>query len=605
MELILTAQQSKLIDEIAINKFGYNSLQLMEIASNNIYFHLIEVIKKHNTRNILILTGNGNNGGDGYATARHILNSVELMSIIDEVNIIHVGNIQKMTKDTVINYNILKNISNITPKIKIHEFNDIKLHQTDNNIIFNFNPDLLIECLVGVGVSGILKNETAEIINLVNVYRQKNKHVNVVAIDNPAGINVDTGEILMENDAKSAYLRADYTFTMFSKKLGMVLKSKKNEDLDLSSNDNKQNSKFENLYGEIKVCDIGISQEMIFEELNKGSKINGNQIYKQLNIFDFRKILPSRNDISSKFNFGKVGIFAGERNMTGAAVMAANAALTIGSGLVYLYTDKSNNWGSLKPEVIKNELDFQNFENLGFEEMGELANSIISKNNINTWLIGPGVGTNIHLQKFLVVFINLLIQNNKYIILDADAQRVFHQLQLNENNNINFILTPHIIEFYRLYYGSCSSEQTSAKQNEIEPDNLKDLKLNFLQYSQEFAKKYKINLHLKYFPSTTTNGLISYFNDNYNSALSKGGSGDVLSGIIAGLLTQKFSSNVINDKLVSNTNSELNFYQDEILKVISISSIIQSYLANKYTENYNKESMNASNVIELIKYLPK
>lgn len=597
MELILTAHQSKLIDEIAINKFGYNSLQLMENASFNIYFHLIDIIKKHNLRKISIITGNGNNGGDGYATARHLINSKELCSYIDEIYIVHVGNIERMTSDTKVNYNILTKISQFNKKIKILHFNTLKSKQDKNNIIIEINPDLILECLVGVGVAGILKNETAELISLVNSYAQNNKHVKVIAIDNPAGINVDNGEIIQENNIQSEYIKVNYTFTMFSKKLGMVLKNNLKPN---NKNNNNENSNI-GLYGEIKICDIGISQnmlsdELIFSEFKLNFESNLNQVYKQLNINDFRNILPSRDDISSKFNFGKVGIFTGERNMSGAAVLASNAALTIGSGLVYLFTDKSQNWGSLKPEVIKTELDFFDFENMSSDSMNDYANLIITKNNINTWLIGPGLGNNIYLQEFLVIFINILIQKNKFIILDADALKVFHKLHLNKQKNKNLILTPHIIEFYRLFFEMNNNENIA----EIDSDKLNNLKINFLEYSQYFANKYNLNLHLKFFPSITTNGEISYFNDNYNSALSKGGSGDVLSGIIAGILTQKLSNYDLNVK--SKTGRQLN--DESILNVIAISSIIQSYLANKYTENYNKESMNATNVIELINILP-
>jgi NAD(P)H-hydrate epimerase len=218
MELILNTEQSKLVDNIACEYYQYNSLQLMEIASYNIFLNTIELIKKHNIRKIILICGSGNNGGDGFSLAKHLfklLNNTNYENVIlDEIIIYHVGNIDKMSLETKSNFNIWQKIVSLNKNCNYIYINN----QYDIRNIDISEYSLVFECLVGVGIKSILKGLTSEIIKHINEITIRNSKIIKLSIDNPAGINVDNGNIFYDEITKeiSNYFITDYTFTMFS-----------------------------------------------------------------------------------------------------------------------------------------------------------------------------------------------------------------------------------------------------------------------------------------------------------------------------------------------------------------------------------------------------
>ena len=265
--------------------------------------------------------------------------------------------------------------------------------------------------------------------------------------------------------------------------------------------------------------------------------------------------------------------------MSGAAVIAANTAITMGSGLVYLMTDTNGNDSKLYPEIIKNEINFNDLNTFSHSELVDFSEKIIDKyKNIDIWVIGPGLGNSTGILSLIEILVDKLLKNNKIVILDADGLRV---ININKSYNKNLILTPHIYEFTKLVKLDLEDVTKSLEENPIE-------------FINDISKKLNCIIHLKYFPSITTLGNEAFLNDNYNSGLSKAGSGDMLSGLIAGLLAQtKFHTETkAQEKREVNT-----------MQIVALASFIQTYLANLYTQKYNKESMRASDLIELIKEL--
>lgn len=595
MEIYLNSKQSKLVDEIAINRFNYNSLQLMEIASYNIFINLIELIKKYNIRKILILAGMGNNGGDGISIVKHLLS----LEYIDKITILHIGNLDKISIDNKQNLEILKLlIKNSTLKsntiieyIHIDEIDNInqndkgqiKLIRNDK-ITFDFNSiienELIIEALVGVGIKSKLKGKTEEIIHIINELKFTNNVIRL-AIDNPAGIDVDTGKIILED---STYFKTDYTFTLFSNKFGMLF------------------NHINNYYGEIKVCDIGFYINIFVDYLSEQNQ----EFNFKLNYSDFRKILPKRSNISSKFDYGRVCVLAGNKEMTGAGIIASNSALKIGAGLVYLITDQSNNFEYLKPEIIKNEIDFQQIISYENNQKSLLIQEFIKKySKTNVWLIGPGIGADIQFLNFIEMLVYKLNSQEKNVILDADGLIILNNLDLEQKHKFGYklIITPHIYEFCRLIKSVYNKNNEFKTQDLILDSDEKNtdekinqhIILNYIDYSKKIADDFEIIVHTKYFPSISTNGVTNYFNNNYNSGLSKAGSGDFLSGLISGILAQKIQqqNNEIDTKSNKNTT----------LEIVAIASILQTYLADKYTETKTNESLTPSDLIELLNFL--
>lgn len=561
MELILNATLSKKVDEVANKEFNYSPVQLMEVASYNIFINLISIIKKHNIRNILIITGVGNNAGDGFATAKYLIDADNLGFQLQKVKIIQVGDRSKMSLETRNNYNIwLKRTQfNDRAEYEFLEGEQIQQQHWVNNLA---NYELVIEALVGVGVRSVLKGDIKDLLYVLNEQLKRYKYIIKIAIDNPAGIDPDSGKVFTNEDGESVFFQADYTFVMFSKKLGNVL----------------QNNRPLNKFGEIVVCPIGFSQR-IFIDYCRENQIT---LPKKLSIQDFRKILPKRSDLSSKFSFGQVGILAGSRSFTGAAVIASNAALSIGTGLVYLFTDEANECRNLKSEVIKNTLDYKNLDDLckntlSKKEIFRIAKNYLQNfNRINVWLIGPGLSGGEGVLELALNLSFLALSENKMVILDADGLRIFQKLvervktELGEGYLTNLIITPHIFEYQR--YIDPNFDLSLQ-------DNPSELLINLTKSINQFQN----TIHLKSLPAITCSTKDMYFNDNYNAALSKAGSGDCLAGIVAGLITQT------SGKYFTET--------------VAISSVIMSFLADKYTENANKESATATDLIDMIKFL--
>lgn len=580
MDLILNSEQSKLVDVIAVENFGYNPIQLMEIASYNIFLNSIELIKKYNIRKIILFCGSGNNGGDGFAAAKHFSKLMDESNFsnlknfdgvnINEITIYHIGKIEKMSSETKTNYEIWQNIVKSNENCNYNYISKIE-DIDDNNYIKIVSNTIIFECLVGVGIKSILNEITSKLINKINHLSDKNlntssfSNIIKIAIDNPAGINVDNGNIIQDVITKkfSTYFIADYTFTMFSYKTGMVLKS----------------SKKDNYYGEIKVCDIGFYQEQFINFNRNIPNLQTQNLSHKLNYNDFRKILPLRDNITSKFSFGKVAILAGCKEMSGAGVITANSAITMGGGLVYLITDIDSNDTKLYPEVIKNEINFNELNLLSQFEIDKVADNIIEKyKNVNTWIIGPGIGTEKGILNLVTLLVEKLLKLNKFVVLDADGLKV---INIEKQYTKNLILTPHLYEYTKLAKLDLEFVQKSLEENPIE-------------FVNNFSKKLNCVIHLKYFPSITTFGNETYLNNNYNSGLSKAGSGDMLSGLVGSLISQtKYKENSQSNDIA----------EDSVTHIVALASALQSYLADTYTQKYNKESMRASDLIELIKEL--
>lgn len=297
MKKILNINSTRLADSTAIEKIGIAGVILMENAARSCADYIKPQIKCG--ADILILCGVGNNGGDGFALARHL----------DDYNIriAFIGNPDKMSPETKSNYMALVNlnfdITHLTEECQIESF--------------NFNADCIVDALIGVGGTENLKGLVVNVLdkaNQIDCFK--------IAIDCPSGLNADTGIA-----HKSAF-KSMLTVTMFAMKPGLIL------------NDGIYTS------GKIEIAFLGAPDSII-------DNIANDFIIEDK---DIPKILPGRNPRSSKFDYGKVLIIAGSKEYPGAGALAANACIKSGAGLVYLACEKIH--PALLPEIIPLELEF-------------------------------------------------------------------------------------------------------------------------------------------------------------------------------------------------------------------------------------------------------
>lgn len=348
--------------------------------------------------------------------------------------------------------------------------------------------DLIVDAIFGTGFKGEIIGLDAEAINSINGSRvQRFNGLEVLSIDVPSGLNADTGEI------SNVCVKADRTATMGLPKIGHFFHPGK----DYS--------------GEVTVIDIGVPQEIIDEK-----KINLNVITKE----EVKELLPERPGDAYKGNCGRVVLIAGSTGLTGAAALASLSCLRAGAGIAILGIPKSlNEIMEIKlTEVMTKPLpDVRKKGALALRGLGEIM-------QILKWgdcvALGPGLGQHfetVELVKRLVIKIELPM------VIDADGlNAIAKDSSILNQAKAPLILTPHIGELSRLI---------NVPIEEIAKDRIR--------YALESAKRFNCIMVFKGAPTIVAEPKGEAFvNSTGNAGMATAGSGDVLTGIIIGLLAQ-------------------------------------------------------------------
>jgi NAD(P)H-hydrate epimerase len=223
-----------------------------------------------------------------------------------------------------------------------------------------------------------------------------------------------------------------------------------------------------------------------------------------------RGIIPARKRYSHKGTYGHLAVMGGRRGFEGASLLASRAALRTGCGLVTLYVDEESR--VQKPDEVI----------MGFLPAGSDRDLEGLLERQNTVLIGPGLGVT----KASDVLVKSVLKLNKRILIDADGLNTLAEdPQILEQHAGDIVITPHVGEMVRL---------TGLSKDAIKSDKR--------GVALHFAKRYQVTVVLKdavTVVATPEGGV--YINDGGVAALSKGGSGDVLSGIIGSLLARGLS----------------------------------------------------------------
>ncbi len=345
----------------------------------------------------------------------------------------------------------------------------------------NTQPDLIIDALLGTGVKGALKGEIASCVEHI-----RSNNCPVIAVDVPTGVNADSGEV------EGLAVRADVTITMALPKNGLLFSPGKE------------------YAGKLVVADISMPGR-VFESANPLAWL----IEKK----DIQAMLPKRPVDAYKNKCGAVAVVAGSTGFTGAACLAGLAVLRAGAGLCYLTIPKSLNAiiETRLTEVISWPVEDDNSGCLCPEKSGELERKIGQQDVV---VIGPGLGQ--QPQTGELVF-SLLQKLDKPCVLDADGLNLCTgKTRLLKEFKGELIITPHPGEFARL---------TGLSVSEI-------LK-NRIELVRQYAQEWKTTIIFKGGPTIIgcSNGEV-YINATGNAGMATAGSGDVLSGLIAGLLAQ-------------------------------------------------------------------
>ena len=348
--------------------------------------------------------------------------------------------------------------------------------------------DLILDALLGVGLRGEVRPGVKETILWLDSLDKP-----VLAVDIASGIHSDTGEVM------GAALHAAVTVTFTLPKFGHL---------------EGQGGYYT---GELKTADIGIPEDVVEQVLAEKDDEGKAPVFEACDGACAGRLLPRRRPDGHKGTFGRVSITGGSIGLTGAPVLASRGAARCGSGLIFLGVPES-----IYPvtaasclEVMPSPLSDQNgrISSRAFFQILERLNSC------DAGLIGPGLGRS---QELALLVCKLLEQTAVPLVLDADGLYAVKDrkelLRQRQEKGLVTILTPHEGEF--AYLGG-------------------DLSLGRRRAALRFAERYGCILALKG-PATVTaspDGRV-YINTTGNNGMAKGGSGDVLAGMVLSFLGQ-------------------------------------------------------------------
>lgn len=540
MDRVITGSGMKKADNYTINDIGIPSMVLMERAAMTVSSFIMEKAEK-NSR-ILCLCGMGNNGADGVAVARQLVLSGY------RADIITVGHEEKST----VQWKQQRDIA-VRCGVNIRSWEEIKATTVAEDMEKAYNDvwknilepyDYVVDSLFGIGLTRPVEGDFAYAVNGVN----SAENVTVVSVDVPSGLDADRGNIM------SVAVRADYTITFGAMKSGLVL------------------FKGKDVSGKVLVRDIGFPEEAYI----KG--VDSSQRYMAVTKDDLDKVLV-RHAHSNKGTYGKVLVIAGSENIYGAAYLSAMAALKSGCGLIRIITHKNNRelLYKMMPEAI-----IQVYDESSEISHEELLDAVLWS---DVTAIGSGLGKSPQAKKLLKEAMTLTKENSKSLVIDADGLNIISEdSSLKELYHSRVVITPHMGEASRLM---------SVTVRELAGD--------IVGYGMKYSRKNNINVVLK--DSTTVILGIESLNDKCNNrvcvntsgnaGMATAGSGDVLTGIIAGVLAGGID---VTEIAVRYGKS----YEDKIFVAVALAVYIHGMAGDMAAEKYGMTSMTATDILNMI-----
>ena len=464
---IVTSGEIQKIEQYIMNEVGISAALMMENAALAVAKHCIAYLEGLSHPRVMVVAGTGKNGGDGLIVARH------LTVAGFETGIIFVGERQRAGEDVLVHLGIAQKLG---IPISYVPTGDSLL-----NIPYMIETcDLVVDALLGVGISGLVGPNHKYMIETINAFAKR-----VVSVDIPSGVNPDNGQVM------GAAIKAHKTVTFGLYKLGLLL---------------YPGAAYA---GEIILERIGVPQS-VWSHMD----LEINALCDE----EARKLLPNRYPYSNKGTYGKVFVMAGCADMPGAAVLACMAAYRVGSGLVNacVTRDVAGVIHQNALEVVTQVLPDKG----GYlcQKSGDLLKELLYK--AASIVLGPGLGRNRDVTDFVR---DMIASVEAPIVIDADGlNAVADDLNVLHTLRAPGIITPHMGEMGRLLRLPLS-----------------DIAKNPIQYAKDFAKEYEVIVVLKDARTIVVapSGDV-YVNISGNSALAKAGSGDVLAGMVAGLLAQ-------------------------------------------------------------------
>ncbi len=481
---VITAAEMREMDRRATEEYGVPGLILMENAGLRVFDCVCRVLGGVDGRMVVVLAGRGNNGGDGLVVARHLLQHGARVKVLFD------GDPAGVTGDAGTNLEIWKRLGQ-----RLYLLQDRNAIQLLHLALMQ--ADLVVDALFGTGFRGEVRDRARKAIEAVNESGKP-----VVAVDIPSGVEADTGAV------HGPAVQATHTVTLGLPKFGLVLEPGASRT------------------GELHVADISLPRPLLDGD-------GGRYLLTPTLVRDW---LPRREAEAHKGRFGHILVVAGSRGMAGAAVLAARAAALSGAGLVTLAVPHSVQEvaAGFQPEIMT----------LGLPETGAGTLSRAAREQIEEFLprasvlaLGPGLSTH---PETVELVRELLPGVRVPCVLDADGLNAFG-VEERETDQIpvgppagethppggfrekpDLVLTPHPGEMARLL-GLKSAAEVQADR---------------LGVTERTAAGWRCTVVLKGARTLVAEPGKTYINPTGNPGMATGGTGDVLTGMVAGFLAQ-------------------------------------------------------------------
>src|ERR1700720_1575304 len=481
---VLTAEQMREVDRLTTVRYGVPSLQLMENAGAAVADYLSQAFPDLSTRGILVLCGKGNNGGDGFVVARRLRERGA------PPRVFLFAELSAVLGDAAVNLQLWR-----TGGGELHAVTSKSEWATAREALNE--ADFVVDALLGTGIKGPVEGLLASVIEDVNTWREKRpsrlgrgRARFVISVDMPSGLpsgNEDFG---------GPVIRADVTVTFTAPKVGQLLAPRAD------------------CVGKLVVRDIGTPRELLDDDPTL--KLHW------LEPGEFRGLPMVRKADSNKGNFGHALIVAGSLGKSGAAVLSGCAALRAGAGLVTVATPANvlpivaaGMPEMMTTPLLENDDGTVSPRNLDDDRFARVAR------DKSVLAMGPGLSTNPETQQFIRTVLQKL---SLPVILDADGLNAFagQTDELRTRKPELLAVTPHPGEMGRLL--GATARDVQAKRLEVALDA---------------AAKWKAFVILKGFHTilATPHGR-AYVNTTGNPGMATGGTGDVLTGMLAGLTAE-------------------------------------------------------------------
>lgn len=464
---IYNCNQMRQIENKA-NQGGMSFIQMMENAGKACAVKIAKIISKSKgtvNKNVCILCGSGKNGGDGFVIARYLDKKGFKVSVVLACG-------EPKAQEAVEMYSLIKN------KIECADIS-VDPNKALKHIL---GSDYIVDCIFGIGFKGALSGNTAQLVKDINSMNKT-----VISVDIPSGLEGDSGK------CSDIHFCADYTLAVSCKKPVHILKPAAD------------------YCGKVSVIDIGFSKDCY--------DIEDGYAFLSADVSFIKQALPKRTSDSNKGDFGRLLSICGSKNMQGAAVMCAQAAVRSGAGLVCCaFPEKA--YSAIAPKLTEPLMLPLPDDSEGFLSAKALDKILENLKKSSAAVIGCGLGCTEDTEK--LVF-SVISKAQCPLVIDADGINA-----LSKNINVlktaaaPIILTPHPGEMARL---------TGLSIDEIQSKRL--------SVAKAFAQMSGCIVVLK-----GSNTVIASpdgsccVNPTGNAGMAKGGSGDVLAGIIASFCAQ-------------------------------------------------------------------